>query len=91
MAQDDQPVDVLDVVLDTSHVLEARWNSDLLGGVVTVHAQGMVVDVPPQESLYTPFTIHTRVAQPVALTAISYFAWANREPGAMRVWIPRCT
>jgi DUF1680 family protein len=25
----------------------------------------------------------------VALTAIPYYAWANREPGAMRVWIPR--
>jgi uncharacterized protein len=23
-----------------------------------------------------------------ALTAIPYYAWANREPGAMRVWIP---
>ncbi|MFI5954686.1 glycoside hydrolase family 127 protein [Cryptosporangium sp. NPDC051539] len=25
---------------------------------------------------------------PVTLTAIPYFLWANREPGAMRVWIP---
>jgi DUF1680 family protein len=23
------------------------------------------------------------------LIAIPYYAWANREPGAMRVWIPR--
>ncbi|XBQ38635.1 hypothetical protein ABNG14_42775 [Streptomyces rapamycinicus] len=22
------------------------------------------------------------------MTAIPYYAWANREPGAMRVWIP---
>ena len=27
--------------------------------------------------------------RPVELTAIPYYAWANREPGAMRVWIPR--
>jgi len=24
-----------------------------------------------------------------SLTAIPYFAWANRDPGAMRVWVPR--
>jgi DUF1680 family protein len=24
----------------------------------------------------------------ITLTAIPYFAWANRDPGAMRVWIP---
>ena len=27
--------------------------------------------------------------RPIALTAIPYHAWANRESGAMRVWIPR--
>ena len=26
--------------------------------------------------------------QPVTLTAVPYFAWANRGPGSMRVWIP---
>jgi DUF1680 family protein len=25
----------------------------------------------------------------IAITSIPYLAWANREPGAMRVWIPR--
>ena len=26
---------------------------------------------------------------PITLTAIPYFLWANRTPGAMRVWIPQ--
>ncbi|WP_416046399.1 hypothetical protein [Mycetocola zhujimingii] len=26
--------------------------------------------------------------QPVAIRAISYFRWANREDGGMRVWLP---
>jgi DUF1680 family protein len=30
----------------------------------------------------------TEVDQEVLMTAIPYFAWANREPGAMRVWMP---
>jgi DUF1680 family protein len=28
---------------------------------------------------------------PVDLTAVPYFLWANRDPGAMRVWIPTAT
>jgi uncharacterized protein len=27
-------------------------------------------------------------ATPIDLTAVPYFLWGNREPGAMRVWIP---
>jgi hypothetical protein len=26
--------------------------------------------------------------EPVALVAVPYFTWGNREPGAMRVWVP---
>jgi DUF1680 family protein len=32
-----------------------------------------------------------RSEEPVSLTAIPYFAWANRGLGAMRVWIPRAS
>jgi uncharacterized protein len=24
----------------------------------------------------------------VALTAVPYYAWGNRGPGAMRIWVP---
>ena len=27
----------------------------------------------------------------ILLTAVPYFTWGNREPGAMRVWIPADT
>jgi len=27
--------------------------------------------------------------QPVKITAVPYFAWANRGIGPMRVWLPR--
>jgi DUF1680 family protein len=30
-------------------------------------------------------------SEPAELTAIPYYRWANREPGAMRVWIPAAT
>ena len=32
-----------------------------------------------------------RPAQRVTLTAVPYFQWDNRGPGAMRVWIPAAT
>jgi len=59
--------------------------------VVTLQARGMMLDAPPDSHLYNAYTTYSKSAQPVALTAIPYFAWANREPGAMRVWIPRRT
>lgn len=31
------------------------------------------------------------VAKPVTLTAIPYFAWANRDPGEMSLWLRRTT
>ena len=31
----------------------------------------------------------TRADSPIEIGAIPYFAWGNRTPGAMRVWIPR--
>jgi len=42
--------------------------------------------------LYRPFRPGAAPArQRAELTAIPYFAWANRGPGAMRVWIPQTT
>ncbi len=32
--------------------------------------------------------IDSSAMKPVDITAIPYYAWANREPGAMQVWIP---
>jgi DUF1680 family protein len=32
--------------------------------------------------------VDTLTDTPVELTAIPYYAWANREDGSMRVWLP---
>lgn len=34
-----------------------------------------------------PTAVDQSNARPIQITAIPYFAWANREPGAMRVWL----
>jgi DUF1680 family protein len=87
----DPSVDVLDVQIDAAAPLQATWRDDLLGGVTVVEAAGYAVDVAPwQDRLYRPAHGQDGPSrQPVRLTAVPYYAWANRGPGAMRVWIPR--
>jgi DUF1680 family protein len=84
-------VDVLDVQIDAAAPLQATWRDDLLGGVTVVEAAGYALDVTPwQDRLYRPASDSDEPSRhAVRLTAVPYHVWANREPGAMRVWIPR--
>ncbi|TPL79047.1 glycoside hydrolase family 127 protein [Mesorhizobium sp. B2-3-13] len=65
--------------------IEAHEEPDLLGGVVTLSATAQA-DAGDgwRDGLYRsepPAKVETR------LTAIPYFAWDNREPGEMLVWL----
>jgi DUF1680 family protein len=89
---DQEPsVDVLGVQIDGTLPLRTAWRGDLLGGVMTVEATGYIKDVDAWgDQLYRPVEEReTLPREPVCLTAVPYYAWANREPGPMRVWIPR--
>jgi DUF1680 family protein len=83
---------VLEAQIDTNAPLESSWRPDLLGGVRVIHANGVGGPLASWSdgSLYRPLQpVETSPAETVSLTAVPYYAWANREPGAMRVWIPR--
>ena len=84
---------VAELELDPSRPMESRWAPELLEGVVVVRAPGFRVDESAWGGrLYRPFRPGAAPArQRAELTAIPYFAWANRGPGAMRVWIPQTT
>ncbi|QIY68363.1 beta-L-arabinofuranosidase domain-containing protein [Streptomyces sp. RLB1-33] len=81
-----------DVVIDTARPLAVKPRPDLLGGVATVVATGHRRSVP--DTGWWPY--RSAEADPVAapsgeaveLTAIPYYAWANRQDGSMRVWLP---
>jgi DUF1680 family protein len=90
-ADQDPGVDVLSVQIDEMADLASTWNPGLLGGVVTVEADGFVLDPQPwQNRLYRRLGEGPgQGRQPVRLRAVPYYAWANRGPNAMRVWIPR--
>jgi len=81
---------LLDIQIDTRTPLQAEWQPDLLGGVMVIEAQGYLLDSAAWEGhLYKPLGQNARaIRQSIRLVAIPYYAWVNREVGAMRVWIP---
>jgi len=91
LEQADHPgLQIADLEIDATAPLESTWAPDTLDGVAVIHARGWEVDTSAwRHRLYRPLGSAPRAPRrPAALNAIPYFAWANREPGAMRVWIP---
>ncbi|MGH3144611.1 MAG: glycoside hydrolase family 127 protein, partial [Rubrobacter sp.] len=90
--QADNPgLDPRDIVLLSDQDPSSRFEPDLLGGVtaLTVSAGVLAPDGAWNDRLYrsAPASPDDRKGEPVELTAVPYYAWANREPGAMRVWL----
>jgi DUF1680 family protein len=81
----DQTADPSSIYLPRDAELKAEEHKDLLGGIVVV--KGFAESAPDPEwgkVLYEAIPASGRVA----IQAIPYFAWDNRKPGPMRVWIP---
>ena len=65
--------------------LKAAREPGLLGGVVTITGEARAASEQNwRRNLYQPAAPASRVA----LKAIPYYAWDNRQPGAMKVWLP---
>jgi len=71
----------LNLVLPDDARLEHWFRPDLLGGVAIIIANGAAVDVGADGRI--------QGRRPHRLTTVPYFAWANRGPNEMRVWLPR--
>lgn len=85
LEETDNRVPLQEVRLPREAGLAARFERDLLGGVSVVAGEGLAVDAADWDrDLY-------RTAPPESsarpLTAVPYYAWDNREPGQMRVWV----
>ncbi len=73
-----------------SQIAISSFQPDLLGGVVTLNVPAISAPLDGQWSGHLYRTASPQppaAAQPVMLTAVPYYAWANRAPGAMRVWL----
>jgi DUF1680 family protein len=84
-------VDLLDAAIDPGGPLQSVWRSDLLGGLMTVEANGYVVNSKSwANELYRPLSQSNDVEMnQVKLVALPYFVWGNRGLASMRVWIPK--
>jgi hypothetical protein len=68
----------------------SEFRPDILGGVVMLKHHGIATAKPlSEEPLYAAIEKTPRSEEKeVELTFIPYYAWANRLPGPMEVWIP---
>ena len=89
--QADNPGVDLRALLLESKEPTVRLEPDLLGGVAVLQAEARSVapGAAWEDRLYR--TVHPGEGQTqtyaTRVTAVPYYAWANREPGAMRVWL----
>jgi uncharacterized protein len=66
---------------------KAVWNPELLGGVEVLQHPGAVTQ-DAEKSLYFPAPPGTAEATATSLHLVPYYAWANRAPAGMQVWVP---
>jgi DUF1680 family protein len=71
------------ITLPKDSAVEARFEQELLNGVMTLSADAVKTD-SEQEHLYSTAK---PAEKPVRIKAIPYFAWNNRGIGEMSVWI----
>jgi DUF1680 family protein len=73
------------IVLPDTSKLEAELEKDLLGGVVAIKGEALALDTNGWDGvLYRPSKPSVKTTK---IKAIPYYAWDNREPGEMSVWI----
>jgi DUF1680 family protein len=94
MEQIDNPGTALtDIELPDEASFRTDFRPDLLGGAVAITADARLnaPDDSWSTALYRTAQLDVGAVghEQVSLTFIPYHIWANREPGAMRVWLRR--
>lgn len=82
LEQVDQSVPLHKIIIPKQTEWYTTFDKNLLGGLVVL--QGMAMTPEPQRELYSQSPIQY---QPYPVRAIPYFAWDNRDPGPMKVWL----
>jgi len=73
--------EALNLLLPDNTVFTTTHDSTLLNGVTTIHGRLPVVTVSDNG-----LNVTTKMQ---TVTAVPYYAWANRGAGQMQVWLPR--
>ncbi|GGG25725.1 glycoside hydrolase family 127 protein [Paenibacillus abyssi] len=74
-----------DIVLSSDAEFDVEFDAQLLGGVTVLTGEATRSDIKADDSRLYTTQAYSRV--PAAIKAIPYFAWSNRTPGEMTVWI----
>ncbi len=82
----DQPVPLWRLGVKAEGTLSARKEQELLGGIVVIEGEGVALPEPDtwHDPLYRPLAKRAEVR----FRAIPYYAWDNRAPCPMKVWLP---
>jgi uncharacterized protein len=93
-AADHPNTDVWQLALPDEEPVIESWRRDILGGVSVLTADALYRAPEPTWDRWLYRGLAETLARPAVyrhrvLTAIPYFAWANREPGGMQVWLKR--
>jgi DUF1680 family protein len=66
----------------------AHFEPGLLDGVMVLSHPAMISKPDADTGLYFPASTPKAPESPTTIRLIPYYAWANREPASMQVWIP---
>jgi uncharacterized protein len=80
-----------DLTVDTAVAPKVASVDGTLGAAATIRTAGRVR--PRTGASWWPYSLagapaRDELGESVALTAVPYYAWGNRGPGAMRIWVP---
>jgi DUF1680 family protein len=88
LEEKDNEKGLFSVYVDTKSKFTFTFEKDLLGGVVTLQSKGKKLEAWSGNSLYKAEESDPPDSyKEIDLIWIPYYAWANRGPGEMMVWI----
>ena len=85
LEQVDNPVPLHRIVLPRDAELSAVFDRTLLNGVVKLEGEALLVE--DSDWYGDLYRFQPAKHKPYSITAVPYYAWDNRAPGEMRVWI----
>ncbi len=65
--------------------IEAKFEPNLLGGVVTLNGKATLEETAKDNSPL--YSAKPKRGRTVDFKAVPYYAWDNREPGSVIVWL----
>jgi DUF1680 family protein len=85
LEEEDNGPNLQDIIIPNDAQLDVQFDEGLLGGVTVITGTGTRSDVKEDDDALYSTDIYNRVPAPIK--AVPYFAWSNRTPGEMTVWI----